>query len=385
MSLNEWTDDRATRAALGSLLSFGATEVLDLVARVGPAQAWEMLRAGEGPRGEAFRAWTASVVPEKVAQDTEQCGLRFIVPGDDEWPTRLTDLANCDIDHLGGVPIGLWVAGPGHLARWCGDAVAMVGSRSATRYGESVALRMASELAGSGSWTVVSGGAFGIDASSHRGALLASGRTVGVFANGLDVAYPPGNASLIEAIRGQGLVVSELPPGAHPTRQGFLARNRIIAALSLGTVVVEAAMRSGARNTATWASGMGRVVMGVPGPVTSAMSVTPHRLIRDGEATLVATSDDVLALLAPLGDAPELPMAGPARVGDDLDDDARAVREALPARGGLSMSEVVLSSGVPVARCIGALRRLTEIGLAVVDEHGRWRVRPRGVSRSDGG
>ncbi|MCL2782735.1 MAG: DNA-processing protein DprA [Propionibacteriaceae bacterium] len=408
MSINNWTDDRLTRAALGSLLSYGANEVLGLAARVGPAEAWQQLKAGRPPSagdgaspeldlgerpaqaartdggrrlagGEAFRAWTASIVPQDVAEQTEKFGLRFIVPGDAEWPNALDDLAGCDIDHLGGLPVGLWVTGPGHLARWCDDAVALVGSRSATRYGESVAMRLASELAGEPGahpWTIVSGGAFGIDAASHRGALLAGGRTIGVFANGLDVAYPPGNASLVASIRQLGLAVSELPPGAHPTRHGFLARNRVIAALSSGTVVVEAALRSGARNTASWASAMGRLVMGVPGPVTSAMSVTPHRLIRDGEATLVSSTDDIRALLTPIGQGPELPFAGQVRRGDDLSGDDKVVREALPARGGMSVSEVVLAAGVPVPRCVAALSRLSEGGFAVTDEQGRWRARP---------
>ena len=418
--MNGWTEDRLARAALASLLSYGATQVLALAADMGAQQAWDAIKqaagraappklpeapppgaeqvagAGEAPilagldgdavptprRGplpsrDALMAWASTVEPLRVADETERAGLRFLIPGDDEWPESLSELGLVDIDSLGGLPVGLWVAGPGHLARWSQQAVAMVGARAATRYGEAVAMRMASELAADADvphWTIVSGGAYGIDAASHRGALLMNGRTIGVFANGLGSNYPPGNASLIESIKRQGLAVSELPPSAHPTRQGFLSRNRIVAALSQGTVVVEAGVRSGARNTASWASALGRVVMAVPGPVTSAQSVTPHRLIRDGEATLVATSDDVRALVQPLGDSPDVSAAGPSRRGDELGGDEAVVREALPSRGGMSVSEVVLASGVPVPRCIAALRKLAGSGFAVADDQGRWKA-----------
>ena len=401
MTINEWTEDRLTRAALASLLGYGANEVLGLAARLGPTVAWQLLRSSEeaidtelqlpglgrppGTRGTAFRAWATSVNPDQVAAQTEADGFRFVIPGDDEWPGAVDDLGDCDIDGLGGRPVGLWVTGPGHLVRWCQDAVAMVGARSATRYGESIALNMAAALSGEPGavpWTIVSGGAFGIDAASHRGALLAGGRTIAVFANGLDQYYPPGNAALIKTIKEQGLAVSELPPGAHPTRHGFLARNRIIAALSSGVVVVEAGLRSGARNTVSWASAMGRIVMAVPGPVTSAMSGTPHRLIRDGEATLVATADDVRALLQPIGQSPELPFVGPARPGDELCGDESVVREALSAHRGMSVNEVVLASGVPIQRCLETLRRLSVRGFAVVDLQGRWRACRQFVEKS---
>jgi len=401
VSINEWTEERLTRAALGALLRFGATAVLALVSRFGPGETWQMVKAGvdladneteetlpteapdEGPErvrvpsGAAFAAWAGATNPHEVAEATEQAGLRFLIPGDAEWPVVLDELEGCAVGPLGGVPVGLWAAGPGHLARWSKAAVAMVGSRAATRYGESVAMGMASELAGEVGephWTVVSGGAFGIDAASHRGALMVRGRTVGVYASGLDSPYPPGNAGLFKSLIDDGLVVSELPPGAAPTRHGFLERNRLIAALSQGTVVVEAAMRSGARNTASWAGELGRVVMAVPGPVTSAMSVTPHRLIRDGEAILVSGAPDVRALLAPVGQADELPLIGARRAGDELTGDAAVVREALPARGGKTLGEMVLLSGLVIPRCLDALHQLADRGFAEMDDQRRWRL-----------
>lgn len=397
VSINDWTDERLIRAALGSLLRYGATAVLALAASHGPAEAWRRVSAGEEfagagtdgtgtagagadgvPCGEAFAAWAAATDPRRVAEETEQANLRFLIPGDAEWPSALDELAGCSVGKLGGVPVGLWAAGPGHLARWSQQGVAMVGSRAATRYGESVAMRLASDLAGEAGqphWSVVSGGAFGIDSASHRGALLVSGRTIGVFANGLDRPYPPGNTGLFRSLVDDGLVISELPPGAAPTRHGFLERNRLIAALSQGTIVVEAGLRSGARNTASWAGELGRVVMAVPGPVTSAMSTTPHRLIRDGEAVLVAGAPDVRSMLQPVGQGDELPQVGASRPGDDLAGDAAVVREALPGRGARSLSEMVLASGVPLTRCLEALHQLAGCGLATMDDQGRWRVR----------
>jgi len=397
VSINDWTEERLTRAALGSLLRFGASSVLRLAATAGAGETWQRVCAGrigddsktlpgavpdgatpaELPSGEAFAAWAASIEPQRVADQTEAAGLKFVIPGDAEWPDALDDLARCTVSGMGGLPVGLWVGGPGHLAGWAENAVALVGSRAATRYGESVAMRLAADLSGEAGerhYTVVSGGAYGIDAASHRGALLVNGHTIGVFANGLDQPYPPGNAVLSRSLMDHGLMVSELPPGATPTRHGFLERNRLIAALSAGTVVVEAALRSGARNTATWAGNLGRVVMAVPGPVTSAMSVTPHRLIRDGEAVLVADAADVRALLAPVGEDDQLPLLGPARDEDSLTGDALVVREALPSRGSLSLGEVALASGVPVPRSLDALHRLADRKMASMDEQGRWRL-----------
>ena len=176
----------------------------------------------------------------------------------------------------------------------------MVGSRSATTYGADVAGQLSSELATAGV-TVVSGAAYGIDVAAHRGALAGRGPTVAVLACGADRVYPAGNQHVIDFIARTGLVASEVPPGCAPTKLRFLSRNRIIAALSAGTVVVEAAARSGALNTAHWATRLGRVVMGVPGPVTSAPSEGVHELLRTGEAQLVTRAAHVLELVSPAG------------------------------------------------------------------------------------
>src|SRR5262245_11305606 len=174
-------------------------------------------------------------------------------------------------------------------------AVAIVGSRTATSYGLAVAERLAAELAARGI-TVVSGLARGIDSAAHRGALRVGGRTLAVLGSGVDVIYPPENRRLAREIEGHGAVISQFAPGTRPLAGHFPARNRVIAGLSLGVVVVEAAERSGSLITAGLAGELGREVMAVPGPVTSLRSVGTHRLIQDG-AALVTSGEDVISQL----------------------------------------------------------------------------------------
>ncbi len=210
--------------------------------------------------------------------------------GDAGWPSQLADLE----DHA---PARLWVGGDGDLRLLALRSIAIVGSRNASAYGLGVADRWAADLAAAG-WTVVSGAAFGIDAAAHRGALTAGGATVAVMAGGVDVAVPAAHARLLRQIGDQGLVVSEHAPGVAARRYSFLERNRLIAALTRATLIVEAAPRSGALNTADWAAALGREVLAVPGPVHSATSRGCHRLIRDGGATLVQDPDEVLARIS---------------------------------------------------------------------------------------
>lgn len=183
----------------------------------------------------------------------------------------------------------------GELAVEDALAVAVVGSRDATPYGLEVAGRLAEELASRGV-TVVSGLARGIDSAAHRGALRAGGRTVAVLGSGIDVVYPPENRRLAAQIEARGAVVSQFPPGTPPLAQNFPVRNRVIAGLGLGVVVVEATERSGSLITAAQAAELGREVMAVPGRVTSPQSCGAHRLIQDG-AALVQNWEDVIAQL----------------------------------------------------------------------------------------
>src|SRR5689334_14428162 len=212
--------------------------------------------------------------------------------------------------------------------------------------------------------SMTSGGAYGIDAAAHRGALAAEAVTIAVLACGVDYPYPAGHADLFAAIAAQGLVVSEWPPGRHPARTRFLVRNRVIAALGCGTVIVEAGERSGALNTARHAANLGKPLMAVPGPVTSAQSAGCHRIIRDWGASCVTRAADIIELLSPLsvpdglapGGVPDAlapgrapgalaprgsaarpprpdPGAGRGPSRDDLDSDSARVLDALPARG----------------------------------------------------
>lgn len=265
-------------------------------------------------------------------------GLRFVVPGDPEWPSGLDDLGPAastrpsDDDrrngrHL-GVPFGLWLRGlPLDVRR----SVAIVGARAATDYGRSVAADLAMGVA-ERDVAVVSGAAYGIDAAGHRGAIAGDGRTVAVLGCGVDVAYPAAHGRLLQEIAMTGTLVSELPPGAHPRRESFLFRNRLIAALTDGTVLVEAGLRSGSRNTLGHARRLGRALMAVPGPVTSALSAGCHAALREDPGTrLVTTAAEVVEEIGRIGDDLAPPISGPLDRRDGLGAAARRLLELLPA------------------------------------------------------
>lgn len=215
--------------------------------------------------------------------------IREITPDDDEWPARLRMLGD-------GAPERLWVRGNGKLNALAAPGIAIVGSRSATPYGAQVAGDLARDLsAPEYGYTVVSGGAFGIDAAAHCGALAAGKPTIAVLACGVDRAYPARHADLFDAIAETGCVVSAYEPGSAPTRERFLARNRLIAALAYDLIIVEGAYRSGSMNAVKHALELDKQVYAVPGPVTSAQSEGPHRLIKSGQARLITTAADVVS------------------------------------------------------------------------------------------
>jgi DNA processing protein len=247
----------------------------------------------------AFRLWRQRLgdLPDELdLARLRREGIRLVCPGDSEWPTQLNTLGVAR-------PYALWLRGEADLRYCCLQSVSIVGSRAASAYGAHVGTELAAALAARG-WTVVSGAAYGIDACAHQGALAADGVTIAVLACGVDRAYPPGHYDLLASIAAQGVVVSEWPPGRTPNRLRFLVRNRVIAALTRGTVVVEAGLRSGALNTARHAGDLHRPVMAVPGPVTSEVSAGCHKIIREGGAVCVTGAHDVLELLTPLGEAP---------------------------------------------------------------------------------
>ncbi|HVQ88430.1 MAG TPA: DNA-processing protein DprA [Actinomycetes bacterium] len=280
---------------------------------------------------------------------------RFIIPGDSEWPTQLDALDDT-------VPWGLFVRGC-DLRLSVLRSVAIVGARAATQYGLHVASELASDLADR-RWTVVSGGAYGIDAAAHRGALNCGGSTVAVLACGVDVSYPKGNASLFERIPTQGgCLVAELPPGTHPTKPRFLQRNRLIAGLTRATVVVEAADRSGALNTAAFCRQLGRQLLAVPGPVTSAMSAGCHRLLRDDDpARLVTAADEIVEEVGPIGSLAMLPMIVDS-VRDGLDPTSLRVLEAVPSLVAGGLADIVRDAGVERRLVAGIILRLVAAGL----------------------
>lgn len=335
----------------------------------GPGPAWPAEIPG---LDRALARWAARLgeAPEATVLDAWQReGIRLVCPTDPGWPSQL--------DVLGDTrPWGLWVRGNADLRYACLRSVSIVGTRSATAYGSHVCTEMAMTLAERG-WTVISGGAFGVDGCAHRAALAAAGTTIAVLACGVDHAYPQGHHELFGAIRGQGATISEWPPGRMPTRPGFLVRNRVIAALSRGTVVVEAALRSGALNTARHARDQGRPLMAVPGPVTSVLSAGCHEIIREWGAVCVTGARDVMELLSFPGDEVPGRPRGPLLPRDMLDPVTTRVLEAVPARTGRGPARIAVSAGVDfdtVMRCLGVL---AAGGFVERCDRG-WRIR-RGV------
>jgi DNA processing protein len=303
-------------------------------------------------RWAGLRSRSQRASPEADLAEIESLGGRFVCPGDSEWPGQL--------DALGVTrPIGLWLLGAPSLRYWALRSVAVVGARACTEYGVHMASVLGAGLSGRG-WTVVSGAAYGIDGAAHRGALATGGATIGVLACGVDVAYPPGHAELISRIGEQGLLLAELPPKDHPSRSRFVLRNRVIAALTRGTVVVEAALRSGSLSTARHARRLGRFVMGVPGPATSGLSAGVHELLRE-EGSLVTDAAEVIELIGSIGDlAPR--RRGPSLPRDVLHPEAALVLDALPARGAMESRRLAQTVGITTDAAVARLQELCGLG-----------------------
>ncbi|GAA4809861.1 DNA-processing protein DprA [Actinomycetospora chlora] len=383
------------RAYLSRVAEPPAPALAAYVDDVGPVVAARHVRAGttSGPG-----ALPPGVAAETAARrDTDRAGSdlallanrggRLVVPEDPEWPAAalagLGVVAGADgADGLEGaparegpaVPLALWARGPGRLDDAPRGAVAMVGARAATDYGLWVARDWAADLADRG-LTVVSGAALGIDGAAHRGALAVGGSTVAVLACGIDRAYPPSHATLLDHVVRRGLVVTEYPPGTTPARHRFLVRNRLIAALTAGTLVVEAAARSGAMRTALVASGLGRAVMIVPGPVTSAQSLGCHELARRPEVSTVGRAAHVVEEVSRVGDGYAPPPGSPSRPTDGLDPAAMRVYDALPLQTARTAVRLAHDAGVDPAGLATHLSELEARGLAETDG-GRWRRRP---------
>jgi DNA processing protein len=393
--LNEkLTDEAYARAALTYLAEPADRWLAQLVRVSSAAGALDAIKsyrapAGGPPRTKAGMAMMAAMerwqtrLPELPAPEDvlafRESGIRLVTPQDPEWPGQLADLGEEQ-------PYALWLRGNADLRFNCLRSVAVVGSRAATAYGAYVAAEFSASVAARGV-AVVSGGAFGVDAAAHRGALSADGVTIAVLACGVDTPYPAAHAELFDAIAAQGVLVSEWPPGRHVSRLRFLVRNRVIAALANGTVVVEAAARSGALNTARHARDLNRRLMAVPGPITSDLSAGCHQILREWQGTLVTSAAEVIEHLSPVSASPAAE-PGVTRTGkpparrqapsvlprDQLDLDSARVLDALPRRGGIGTVRVAQRAGLAPATTATLLGQLATGGFVERCDEG-WRLR----------
>jgi DNA processing protein len=378
-------ETRLARIALGLLVEPGHRELGLLTRAAGPVIA--LARVINGQAGPRLRDLAATrlggrdpyQMAEAAIERSDRLGARLITPDDEEWPDRLEDLTL--ISRAGARPIDrdtmpphcLWIRGDWPLAEALNRSVAVVGARASTSYGNHVATDLGYGLASRG-WTVVSGGAFGIDAAAHRGALAADGVTIAVLANGVDRPYPLSHASLFEQIAGTGLVVSEWPPEADPYRHRFLVRNRVIAAATRGTVMVEANARSGARFTLHRARDLGRAQLVVPGPVTSAMSVGCHEELREPDVTLVTNAGHVIEAVGRMGEELVAEPRGLEEPHDRLTDVQLQVLDGVLPRKARTAEEIAQVVGVAAREARQILPALCALNF-VVPVDGGYRLR----------
>ena len=336
-----------------------------IVRTLGPVAALDWLRSGtrQPPGLPPHPGWEAAAArwrprlhaldPRRELEVTRRLGGTVLLPDDPRWPRRLDDLGDTR-------PLCLYVRGSARVAAMTERAVALVGARACTDYGRDVARELAAGLADR-DVTVVSGGAFGIDVVAHRAALVAGGSALAVMAGGLDRLYPRDNVELLEQVIEHGAVVSEAPPGTSPMRQRFLARNRLIAALSEVTVVVEAAWRSGAFSTARHAAELLRGVGAVPGPVTSMASAGCHRMLREGMAVCVTDVGEIMELTAGMEPAEPKPYSQPGLL-DGLGENEARVLDALPVRAVAEVDNLVRACGLSAGETLAALGLLEMAG-----------------------
>ncbi len=397
-------DLRLARVALSCLAEPGNRELGQLVRRVGPIEGLDRLVSGAvsqrlwetaqlrltggtgdgdstGGTGSADSA-DAGRLAEALLATAGRLGARAVTPEDEEWPRQIDDLVHISRANDGRAverdtdpPHCLWVRGDIALDEAFDRSVAIVGARAASNYGTYVAADMAHALAERG-WTVVSGGAYGIDAAAHRAALAAGGLTAAVLACGLDRPYPLGHANLFDRVAEVGLLVSEWPFGSAPYRLRFLVRNRVIAAVTRGTVVVEAAGRSGARQTLGRARALGRSAMVVPGPVTSATSVGCHAELRETNSRLVSDYKEVLEEIGRIGDDLAPTPRGPDRPHDTLDTLAQQLLDAVLPRKPRTAEQIAAAAGVSGRDARRTLPTLVTAGFVVEHDDG-YRLAPK--------
>lgn len=367
-------DALLARVAWSRLVEPGDGTAGTLLAALGPEAALRMLVERVPPRriraelaatgaelaeqslADALGRWTPRLDRAATVDDVDRALARGMVattPGDPVWPEEA-------LGSLGvHAPLMLWLRGNPRLLG--APSLSVVGARAATGYGTHITAEIVDGLCRAG-LTIVSGAAYGIDATAHRTALAAQAPTIAVLAGGADRHYPPAHDSLIERIAGEGLVCAEMVPGSTPTKWRFRQRNRIIAALSPATLVTEAGVRSGTLNTAGHAAEIGRVLGAVPGPVTSAASAGCHRLIRDYGAALVTDAREACELVGyddRLDIFPATGGVGAAETGRArMPPEHERVLDALPLRGSRTVEDIARRAGMAVVEVRGALAEL---------------------------
>jgi len=393
------------RAFLNRIAEPASVPLWWAVRQAGPLEVARAIRAGQagdlidGGVSDAVLARAAEADPYADLEAAERHGIRMVVPESQEWP----HFAFSALERAGErravrwlrgdkkqsesgepvPPLALWIRGPLELSSVGVRSVALVGARNHTDYGAYVTDLLARGLSEAG-FAIVSGGALGIDGAAHRATLDVGGETVLVSAGGLDEPYPPAHAGLFERVAESGLCTSESPPGSAPRRRRFLTRNRLIAALGTGTVVVEAAYRSGALNTATHCTTLGRMLMAVPGPITARASAGCHRILArdEGRARLVTCVNDVLELVGGARDARTEP--DPERRGafdlasrlDTVEALDRQVFDGFPARAWTDPGRLAAATGLSVINVMRSLPSLELAGLVESSVQG-YRVSSR--------
>ncbi|MGO2664186.1 DNA-processing protein DprA [Mycetocola reblochoni] len=296
--INEFAaNERTARIILAAVSEPGDAVTGRRIRTVGATETGARASADEVPGGADADTWQRRLAPRidavqmrRVLAETERHGIRVLIPGDADWPLSVNALG----DHA---PVALWAKGDTSLLTgpvW--DRLTITGARASTGYGEHITTDLV-QSAVSDARTVLSGGAYGIDGAAHRAALTFGGSTIAVLAGGLDRPYPAGHTELLGRVADDGLLVSELPPGAAPTKWRFLQRGRLLAALSGTVIIAEAGYRSGSLYTAARAMELGRPVGAIPGPLTSAASAGCHRLLRDELGSIITGYDDIRELL----------------------------------------------------------------------------------------
>lgn len=350
-------------SALGA--SAALTSVLDrwptarVVAAVAESGEHAVSAEDVAPAMERWQPRLTSASALIALKQAVRYAVRLVTPADPSWPGGLDDLGF-------HAPIALWVRGLPSTLSTLDRSIALVGARAATGYGEHVTMEASAGLVDRG-YAIVSGAAYGIDGMAHRAALASSGQTVAFLAGGVDRFYPSGHDALLSRIVELGAVISELPCGSQPTKWRFLQRNRLIAAASAATIVVEAGWRSGSLNTAGHAAALGRPLGAVPGPVTSAASAGCHRLIRDFDAICVTNASE-MAELAPMPGAVDSPVE--LEPGDRSAPDQTRVIDGLSIRSARTVQDVAARTGLSIAGVQSVLGTLELDGVAVEREHG---------------